>query len=267
MLRKSLILVYAAGAYLLAMANIAYIVGFLADFGVPKGINDGTPGAVWPSVAVNLGLIWLFGLHHSATARRWFKARWTRIVSPALERATYLYMTAGATALLVTLWTPVPVTVWSVGTPAASWAIWAAYLSVWAMMFSATFHFGHFGFFGLAQAWARIAGRPQAEAPFCARWLYGIVRHPISLGWMLTPWLTPHMTLGQITFAVGASIYVLVATVFEERDLIAELGDRYRSYRRQVPAFLPRPARKAPRIGATPARCVRSRQAVRNHVE
>jgi protein-S-isoprenylcysteine O-methyltransferase Ste14 len=239
MFRKPLVLLYAGGAYLLAMANMAYIVGFLADFGVPKGINDGTPGALWPSVALNLGLIWLFGLHHSATARRWFKARWTQIVPPALERATYLYMTALATALLVTFWTPIPITVWSVETPAAYRSISAAYLGVWAMMFSATFHFGHFGFFGLAQAWARVAGRPEAGSSFCARWLYGIVRHPISLGWMLTPWLTPHMTVGQITIAVGTAVYVLVATVFEERDLVAELGDAYRTYRVRVPAFLP----------------------------
>jgi hypothetical protein len=87
------------------MANTACVVGFRADFGVPKGINDGAPGALWPPVALDLGLIWLFGLHHSATARRWFKERWTRIVPPALERATYLCMTALATALLVTFWT------------------------------------------------------------------------------------------------------------------------------------------------------------------
>ena len=240
MFRRSLILLYAGGAYLLAMANIAYLVGFLADFGVPKGINDGTPGAPWPSVALNLGLIWLFGLHHSAMARRWFKARWTRVVPPSLERATYLYMTAIATALLVAFWTPIPVTLWSVHGAAASWAIRVLYLAVWAMMFAATFHFGHFGFFGLAQAWAKVTDRDSAETSFCARWLYGIVRHPISLGWMLAPWLTPHMTMGQITFAAGTMVYVLVATVFEERDLLAELGDRYRHYRTRVPAFLPR---------------------------
>lgn len=240
MLKNALVLAYASFAYVLALANIAYIIGFLANFGVPKGINDGAPGALWPSIATNLGLIWLFGLHHSATARRSFKKRWTRIVPPSLERATYLYMTALGMAALVIFWRPIPTTVWQVDHATGYWAIWAVYLAVWAMMFSATFHFGHFGFFGLAQAWSRVRGTPPAEASFCARWLYGVVRHPISLGWMLTPWLTPHMTVGQIVFAVGATIYVLTATVFEEGDLIAELGDTYRRYRRQVPAFLPR---------------------------
>ena len=239
MLKKSLILIYSAGAYLLAMANIAYIVGFLAGVVVPKGVNDGTAGSIWASVAINSALIVAFGLHHSTTARRWFKARWTSIVPPSLERATYLYMTAVATALLVFFWQPIPIVVWEFETPWLWWSIWGLYLTVWAMMFSATFHFGHFGFFGLAQAWARVRETGPAETAFCARWLYGIVRHPISLGWMLVPWLTPHMTVGQITFAIGATVYVLVATVFEEADLIADLGDTYRAYRRRVPAFLP----------------------------
>lgn len=54
MFSKTFILVYAGIAYLLALANLAYIVGFLADFGVPKGISDGESGSVWSSVAINL---------------------------------------------------------------------------------------------------------------------------------------------------------------------------------------------------------------------
>lgn len=240
MFSRTVLLVYAALAYLLALANIAYIVGFLADYGVPKAINDGIPGPLWPTVAFDLGLIWLFGLHHSATARRWFKARWTRFVPPAAERATYLYMTAAMSVLLFGLWRPLPQTVWQVESPAIAAAILCVYLLTWAVMLAATFHFGHFGFFGLAQAWARFRDRAPGPGPFCARGLYGLVRHPISLGWILLPWLTPHMTVGQMVFAAGVLGYVLVATPFEERDLVAELGETYRAYRRRVPALLPR---------------------------
>lgn len=130
MLWKPLTLVYAGGAHALSMATIAYLVGFLADVGVPKGVNGGAPGALWPSVAGNLGFIWLFGLRHSATARRRFKARWTRVAPPSLERATYLYMTALATAALVVLWRPIPITVWQFENAFTCWAIWALYLAV-----------------------------------------------------------------------------------------------------------------------------------------
>jgi protein-S-isoprenylcysteine O-methyltransferase Ste14 len=56
---------------------------------------------------------------------------------------------------------------------------------------------------------------------------------------MLTPWLAPHMTVGQLTYAVSIMVYVLIATRFEESDLIDELGERYLEYRKQVPAFIP----------------------------
>jgi methanethiol S-methyltransferase len=57
---------------------------------------------------------------------------------------------------------------------------------------------------------------------------------------MLAPWVTPHLTVGQLVFAICATAYVLAATGFEEADLIEALGDRYRAYRAEVPAFLPR---------------------------
>ncbi|MFC4272728.1 hypothetical protein ACFO8N_14600 [Sneathiella chungangensis] len=56
---------------------------------------------------------------------------------------------------------------------------------------------------------------------------------------MMMPWITPHLTVGHIVFALGISSYILVATPFEEMDLIGELGDKYRQYRKNVPAFFP----------------------------
>ena len=244
MISRALTLTYAGVGYLLAMASIAYFIGFLQDLIVPKGINDGTPGAVWPSLLINVSLLWAFGFQHSLTARTWFKKRWTRIVPHHLERTTYLYMTAAMTAALVLLWQPVPVVIWSVDNAVASWVIIALYLGVWGLMFGSTFPIGHFSFFGLAQAWRRVRNIDEPPARFTVRFLYAVIRHPISLGWMLTPLITPHMTLGQLSFAVGATTYVLVATIFEERDLVTELGVSYRRYRQSVPAFVPKLSRR-----------------------
>jgi len=239
MLQKTLTLFYAAGGYLVGLASIALIVTFLADLPLPWAIDAGMPRPLWPSVALDLALLWGFGLHHSVTARRWFKRGWTRLIPPDLERATYLYMTAGMTVLLVWLWQPIPATVWHLRDPLGAGLLWAAYLAVWGLMFSATFPIGHLRFFGLAQAWERVTGAPESRGGFTARWLYAVLRHPISLGWMLVPWVTPHMTLGQLVFALGTVPYVLIATIFEEADLVAELGETYRDYARRVPAFLP----------------------------
>lgn len=240
-MKQKTAIVIAALGYLLAMANIGYFVGFLADFGVPKTINSGSFGGdIESAVALNVLLVLGFGLHHSVTARRWFKAWWTRFVPQCLERSAYLYMTAATSAVLIVVWQPIPITLWRIEAGWAVASIYAAYLGVLLMMVAATFHFGHLGFFGLAQVLERQRARQSAQSRFSARYLYALVRHPISLGWMLVPWLTPHLTVGQAVFGLAVAAYVLVATFFEEADLIAEFGDLYRRYRQEVPAFVPR---------------------------
>jgi len=238
-MKRTLFLAYSAIAYVLAIASLVYLMGFLADVGVPKGINDGPVGAFWPSVVINGALLGLFGLHHSITARASFKRWWTRIVPRPIERATYLYMTVALTYLVVYSWQPIPETVWRVDNQIFSRLIMSAYLATWAMMLASTFHFGHLNFFGLSQALERFHNRPEASVPFTARYLYALVRHPISLGWMLAPWLTPHLTVGQLVWALSVTVYVLIATRYEEADLIVEIGDDYRRYRDRVPSYIP----------------------------
>ncbi|WFL76306.1 hypothetical protein P7228_09875 [Altererythrobacter arenosus] len=238
-MRRSLILAFAGVAYVLSLASLAYIVGFIADFDVPKAISDGDRLPLWTAITIDAVLIAMFGLHHSITARSSFKRWWTKIVPASIERATYLYMTVINVGFLMYYWTPIPITIWRVESPALVGLILAAYAGVWVMMVAATFHFGHFRFLGLAQAWENFRQVTPEQRPMSARYLYAVVRHPISLGWMISPFLVSHFTVGHLVFAVATVIYVLVATPFEEADLIEKIGEPYREYRERVPAFLP----------------------------
>jgi hypothetical protein len=49
-----IILVYAAGVYLLFLAVLLYAVGFFAGFGVPKGIDQGPSGSLPVAVGVDV---------------------------------------------------------------------------------------------------------------------------------------------------------------------------------------------------------------------
>lgn len=236
---RMIMLVYALGGYVAGAASIAYIIGFLADFGVPKGVSGGAPVSTWAAVAIDAGLVGLFGLHHSITARTSFKRWWTRIIAAPIDRATYLYMTAIMIGLLVVFWRPIPITVWNVESQVVSSLIIAAYIGVWVMMVAATFHIGHFKFFGLTQAWQHFRQSTPKESNMSARYLYALARHPISLGWMIAPLLTPHLTVGHLIFAGATVVYIMLATPFEEADLIEDIGQPYLDYRTKVPAFVP----------------------------
>ena len=69
--------------------------------------------------------------------------------------------------------------------------------------------------------------------------VYRYIRHPLYVGWFVAFWATPDMTVGHLIAALGVTGYILVAIVFEERDLGTLLGDEYRTWRDQTPKFLP----------------------------
>lgn len=83
-----------------------------------------------------------------------------------------------------------------------------------------------------------------ADPVFHTPYLYGLVRHPIYLGFIIAFWSTPVMTAGHMFFACMTLAYILIAIQFEERDLINLFGDAYRDYRKRVSMLIPLPSRK-----------------------
>jgi protein-S-isoprenylcysteine O-methyltransferase Ste14 len=105
-----------------------------------------------------------------------------------------------------------------------------------------TFLIGHFDLFGLRQVLARARERRYAEPAFREPWLYGLVRHPLMVGFLIAFWAAPDMSVGRLLFAAVASGYIVVAVRFEEHDLRRQLGEPYERYLERVPRFVPRPS-------------------------
>jgi protein-S-isoprenylcysteine O-methyltransferase Ste14 len=245
-----LAMLYSIAAYAMFVGSFAYAVLFLGNLGISHSLDAPARSAPLVALLVNVALLALFAVQHSVMARRGFKAWWTKIVPPVVERSTFVAAASVCLFLLCFYWQPIEGTVWSVTNPAAVIAIQAVFWLGWGVLLLASFLINHFELFGLRQPFIALLERRIPEAEFHTPMLYKYVRHPLYVGFLMGMWAAPEMTLGHLLFAAGGTGYILVGIWFEERDLIAQFGNRYRQYREQVGMLFPRPAR---RRGANPA--------------
>jgi protein-S-isoprenylcysteine O-methyltransferase Ste14 len=239
-------ILYGVVAYAFFLATFLYAIGFVGNVAVPKGIDDGAAVALAEALVVNVLLLGLFAVQHSVMARRSFKRWWTRIVPQPVERSTFVLAATAVLALLMWQWRPIaqPL-VWRVEQPALALALQAVFWLGWTVLLISTFLINHFELFGLRQVFAHLRGREVPKPEFKTPLFYRHVRHPIYLGFLLAFWATPQMSAGHLLFSIATTGYILIGIWFEERDLVAQFGERYRLYREQVGMLLPRAGRKS----------------------
>ncbi len=230
-----------------AYGIVAYFVGvgaLVAAILILLGVFQFTGGPIGrlslgPALGLDLLLLVAFAIQHSAMARPSFKARWTRVIPVAAERATYLFATGLVVVPLLLFWQPMPAQVWSVEVPAVRWLLYAVAISGWCYLLAASFAINHFELFGLQQVVQVLRGRPPTLAPFRVRWMYRFDRHPIMSGILVGLWATPTMTVDHLLFAVGCTVYVWIGVFFEERSLRRQLGRPYEEYCARVRSIVP----------------------------
>jgi protein-S-isoprenylcysteine O-methyltransferase Ste14 len=248
-MRKLLAALYSALVYALFLGVFLYAIGFVEDVLVPKSIDSGTSGPLALSLLIDAALLVLFAGQHSIMARPGFKRIWTRIVPEEIERSTFVLFASLALALVCWQWRALPQSIWSIGDPIAAKGLLVVSWSGWGLLLLSTFLISHFHLFGLSQGFARLLGSKLPEPAFVTPFLYRWLRHPIYAGFILAFWAAPHMSLGHLFFAVATTGYIFVGIWFEERDLMAYFGDRYRQYRATVGMLVPKIRLASPRKG------------------
>ena len=213
-------LIYGAGSYAMFFLTFLYAIGFLGNVLVPKSLDSGPVGTLGTALLIDMGLLALFAIQHSVMARPAFKQLLTRVVSPAVERSTYVLASSLALIALFWLWRPLVEWCGRSSTRLDARCCTAASPQAGRSCLVTTFVINHFDLFGLRQAWRHFRGQQQEPLRFVTPFLYRVVRHPLYVGWLLAFWSTPTMTVTHLLFAAVTTAYILVAIRLEERDLM-----------------------------------------------
>lgn len=185
----------------------------------------------------NVALSLLFFLQHSLMVRPGVCARWLHAIPEHSRRAWYAIASGLALLPVVLFWQPSehvlleqPAMLWWFVLPA--WILGGAIMA-WGLLALRA------DMLGVEPILGHLRGRTRVPEPFVVRGPYRLVRHPLYLGALLMIWAGMHVSVDRLVFNGVWTAWILVGTWLEERDLVAEFGDSYRRYRREVPMLWP----------------------------
>ncbi len=231
---------YSVICYLIGFASLLFWILSISHL-IPEISIDRTPELpfFW-ALLKNIGLVALFGIPHSVMARKGFKEKITKIIPRPIERSTYVLQAGLLLALLVWQWEPMGGLIWHIESGTIGYyAMYAGFFAGWTILFVSTFLINHFDLFGLRQTYLELVGKPYTQLEFKVISFYRYSRHPLYLGGILGIWFTPTMTMTHLVFAILLTAYFFIGALYEEKDLKADFGERYKDYMRRTPMMFP----------------------------
>lgn len=216
------------GAAVFLLSLLFFLYSYLVRFSRPAV----GAGVVVP-VLVDIALFTIFALHHSVLARPRAKAVVGRLFHPALERSLYTWTASLLFMGVCAWWRAVPGEWYRLGGGPALIG-YAIQLAGMGMAVRSSARLDVLDLAGVRPLLEHRRAPKLVHVPLATTGLYGLVRHPLYLGWILLVFGAPHMTSTRLVFAVVSTTYLIVAVFFEERSLIEEFGNDYRTYRQRV---------------------------------
>jgi methanethiol S-methyltransferase len=214
-------------AYLIGMSSLAYLFWFL-EFG-----DTYAPAFTAEALLINVFVFLIFPLQHSLMPREFVKKRFNEYVC----RPVYVLASGVAMWTILLVWRPFGPILYENVLP---WLFNIIFYASLVLIILSTVALNHSQMFGLYQGYTAWKDLPLPQPNLETNGIYGIVRHPLTSLLIIALWSHETLTLGRLIFNLLLSAYALIGTIFEERSLIAEMGEEYIEYKRKVPGFIPR---------------------------
>jgi protein-S-isoprenylcysteine O-methyltransferase Ste14 len=197
---------------------------------------------MWPpgtALAWDAFLSLVFFAQHSGMVRRPFRARLASVLPARYDGAFYAISSSLTLLLVVVLWQRVDIPAFRLEGAARWTAVVLSGLAVVLLLLSGYAVRSTIDFLGLRPIRAHLRGEVPRSTPFFVDGPYRWVRHPLYACILALLWIRPEMMADGLLLATLWGGWIVVGTILEERDLVADFGDVYRRYQQQVPMLVP----------------------------
>jgi methanethiol S-methyltransferase len=190
------------------------------------------------ALAADAFLSLFFFTQHSIMVRKGVRTRLADLIPDDYYSAFYAFSSGIALLVTMLLWQKIP----GATATAGGWFHWM--LRAVFFLCIAGFHWGSkslgsFDPFGVKKIKRLIQNRETRIMPLTVRGAYKWVRHPLYLFSLIMLWSCPELTVDRLLFNVLWTVWIVTATLLEERDLVMEFGNEYREYQARVPMIIP----------------------------
>lgn len=187
------------------------------------------------SSLVNVFLSVIFFLQHSVMVRKGVKERLKTLIPESHYKAFYALSSIVVLLAVLIFWQKSPVVMAQAG-GMVFWLLRALFVCCLIGFFWAAKSLDSFDALGIYPLTGRKNGQPRQ---ITARGPYRWSRHPIYFLLIIIIWACPVLTLDRLIFNLLWTIWMMIGTFLEDRDLHREFGSPYREYSRRVPMLIP----------------------------
>jgi protein-S-isoprenylcysteine O-methyltransferase Ste14 len=186
----------------------------------------------------------LFFIQHSVLIRKSMRSRFEKHIPSEFYGAFYATSSGIALLMMTLLWQKTFVI--ATAGAAAYWFLRALFVLSIAGFYWGVASLGSFDPFGIKKIkTATLIGKLK-PVDLTVKGPYLWIRHPLYFFSLIMIWSSPDLTADRLLFNILWTLWIVMATKLEERDLLAEFGNKYREYQAMVPMLVPYklPARK-----------------------
>ena len=190
------------------------------------------------SLILNACLSLVFFIQHSGMIRHSFQQWTARFMDEKYNGALFTIVSSVALLAVVLLWQESSYTLGS-AQGAFRWVLRVAFVTSFVGFNWGIRCLGSFDTFGVRSIRRSLRGHNTKPPVFMVAGPYRWVRHPLYLFVIIMIWSSPNLTLDRLLFNVLWTAWIVIGAVLEERDLVDQFGDDYRSYQKDVPMLIP----------------------------